>query len=91
MTSMAIVRNSKPALDGLSIEETIEFEVLDALAALDDTGKPAWTFEGDRPLIVKNAGSNFTRSKYKRRRKNSGTPLNRNTIYVRPAFRSRSK
>lgn len=31
---------------GLSIEETIEFEMLDALAALDDTGKPAWAFEG---------------------------------------------
>jgi hypothetical protein len=46
MTSMAIVRNSKEPLDGLSIEESIEFELLDALPALDDVGKPAWTFEG---------------------------------------------
>jgi hypothetical protein len=46
MTSMAIVRNWKEALGGLSIEETFEFELLDALPALDDVGKPAWTFEG---------------------------------------------
>jgi hypothetical protein len=29
----------KPTLDGLSIEETIEFQMLDALAALDVNGK----------------------------------------------------
>jgi len=46
MASIAIVRNGNPPLDGFSIEETIEFEMLDALAALDDTGKPAWNFEG---------------------------------------------
>jgi hypothetical protein len=33
-------------LDGLSIEGTIEFEMLDALPALTTMGKPAWTFEG---------------------------------------------
>jgi hypothetical protein len=46
MTSMAIVRNSRAPSDGLSIEETIEFEMLDALPALTTMGKPAWTFEG---------------------------------------------
>lgn len=91
MTSMAIVRNSKPALDGLSIEETIEFEVLDALAALDDTGKPAWTFEGGPTTHREKRWLEYTKQIQARRRKNSGTPLNRNTIYVRPAFRSRSK
>lgn len=47
MASIAIVRSASPPLDGLSIEETAEFELLDALAALDNNGKPAWVFEGE--------------------------------------------
>ena len=35
-----------PPLEGLSTEETIEFDVLDGLPAIDDDGKPAWIFEG---------------------------------------------
>jgi len=31
---------------GLTIEEAIEFEVLDALPPFDDSGNIAWTFEG---------------------------------------------
>ena len=47
MASIAIVRSTKPPPDGLSAEETAEFERLDALAALDEAGKPAWVFEGE--------------------------------------------
>jgi hypothetical protein len=32
---------------GLAIEETIEFEALDALRPFDDNGNIAWTFEGE--------------------------------------------
>ena len=46
MAPIAIVRTSMPPLDGLSIKETIEFELLDSLPALDDNGTPAWIFEG---------------------------------------------
>jgi hypothetical protein len=31
---------------GLTIEEAVEFEVLDALPPFDDSGNIAWTFEG---------------------------------------------
>jgi hypothetical protein len=32
---------------GLTIEETIEFEALDALPPFDDIGNIAWVFEGE--------------------------------------------
>ncbi len=47
MASIAIVRSANPPLDGLSIEETAEFEWLDALPPIDDNGKLAWVFEGE--------------------------------------------
>ena len=47
MTSIAIVRYSRPALERLSIEETVEFELLDALPPIGDDGKPVWIFEGE--------------------------------------------
>ena len=47
MTATARTGSWMPPLDGLSIEETIEFEVLDSLPAIDDAGKPAWIFEGE--------------------------------------------
>lgn len=34
-------------LPGLSVEETIEFEALEALPPLDDSGNVAWTAEGE--------------------------------------------
>jgi hypothetical protein len=34
-------------LAGLSFEETIEFEALEALPPLDDNGNVGWTFEGE--------------------------------------------
>jgi hypothetical protein len=34
-------------LAGLTIEETIEFEELDALPPVDENGNIAWTFEGE--------------------------------------------
>ena len=46
MTSIAIVRNTTRTLDGLSIEETVEFERLDALPPIDDEGHPTWILEG---------------------------------------------
>jgi len=39
--------NRHRPLNGLTIEETIEFEAIDALPPIDDKGKPAWTFEGE--------------------------------------------
>lgn len=36
-----------PVLAGLSFEETIEFEALEALPHLDDNGNVGWTFEGE--------------------------------------------
>jgi hypothetical protein len=38
--------NEPRRLAGLTIEETIEFEALDALPPFDDNGEVAWTFEG---------------------------------------------
>jgi hypothetical protein len=46
MTSIATVRNATRTLDGLSIEETVEFERLDALPPIDGDGNPASIFEG---------------------------------------------
>ena len=34
-------------LAGLSFQETIEFEALEALPPFDDNGNVAWTFEGE--------------------------------------------
>jgi hypothetical protein len=34
-------------LDGLIVEETIEFEAIDTLDPFDDGGNVAWTFEGE--------------------------------------------
>jgi hypothetical protein len=34
-------------VEGLTTEETIEFQAIDALPPIDDNGKPAWTFEGE--------------------------------------------
>ena len=34
-------------LDGLTVEETIEFEAIDMLDPFDDGGNIAWTFEGE--------------------------------------------
>jgi len=47
MTSIAIVRKAARILDGLSIEETVEFEMLEARPPIDDDGNPAWIFEGE--------------------------------------------
>ena len=47
MTSIAIVCNSTRTLEGLSIEETVEFEMLDALPPIDGDGNSAWIFEGE--------------------------------------------
>jgi hypothetical protein len=34
-------------IDGLTIEETVEFEAIDALPPFDDNGNIAWTFGGE--------------------------------------------
>ena len=34
-------------LDGLTIEETIEFKAIEALPPFDENGNIAWTFEGE--------------------------------------------
>jgi hypothetical protein len=47
LTAILKARNSKPPSGGLSIEETVEFEMLDALPPFDDNGEPAWIFEGE--------------------------------------------
>ena len=39
--------NSNRPLDGLSIEETIEFKAIEGLPPLDENGNIAWTFEGE--------------------------------------------
>jgi hypothetical protein len=39
--------NSHQPLDGLTVQETIEFEVIEALPPFDENGKIAWTFEGE--------------------------------------------
>jgi hypothetical protein len=46
MAHPARSRQSEPPIDGLSVEEAAEFEMLDALPPLDVDGDPAWTFEG---------------------------------------------
>jgi hypothetical protein len=84
MTSMAIVPNSRAPLDGLSIEGTIEFEMLDALPALDDMGKPAWTFEGGPIARRKKRWLELYMKQMRAMR------LDRNAIAIRPAFTSRS-
>jgi hypothetical protein len=39
--------NSNRSLNGLTIEETIEFKALEALPPFDENGNIAWTFEGE--------------------------------------------
>jgi hypothetical protein len=39
--------NSRQPLDGLTVHETVEFEVIEALPPFDENGKIAWTFEGE--------------------------------------------
>jgi hypothetical protein len=39
--------NSNRPLNGLTIEETIEFKAIEALPPLDENGNIAWTFEGE--------------------------------------------
>ena len=41
------LQENKRCLAGLSPEETIEFEALEALPPLDDNGNVGWTFEGE--------------------------------------------
>jgi hypothetical protein len=44
----------------LTIEETIEFEALDALPPFDDSGNIAREYSrANQPVAVKNVGSNF--------------------------------
>jgi hypothetical protein len=43
-------REDRPCIAGLSYEETIEFEALDAIPPLDDDGNVVWPFEGE-PVI----------------------------------------
>jgi hypothetical protein len=38
--------NARRRLPGLTIEETIEFEELDAMPPFDNNGEVAWQFEG---------------------------------------------
>ena len=40
-------KENRRCLAGLSLEETIEFEALEALPPLDDNGNIGWTFEGE--------------------------------------------
>jgi hypothetical protein len=39
-------RRSHADIAGLTVEETIEFDELDALPPFDDSGNIAWAFEG---------------------------------------------
>ena len=39
-------RRSQGCLPGLTIEETTEYELLDAIPPFDDNGELAWEFEG---------------------------------------------
>jgi len=92
MASIAIVRNTNSPLDGLSTEEAAEFKRLDALAALDEAGRPAWIFEGEPTSPRERRWLElYTKQTRATRRWNSGPSLNRNRIWLRPAFRSRSK
>jgi hypothetical protein len=47
MVASARSHGSTSSISGLSIEEAAEFEMLDALPAIDESGDPAWTFEGE--------------------------------------------
>jgi hypothetical protein len=47
MAASARTRCSTSPISGLSIEETLEFQMLDSLPATDENGDPAWTFEGE--------------------------------------------
>jgi hypothetical protein len=86
MASIAIVRSANLPLDSLSTEETAEFELLDALPPIDDNGKPAWVFEGEPTTYREKRWLElYTKQTQARRRRNSGTLLDRNTIHVRPA------
>ena len=79
MASIAIVRSANPPLDGLSIEETAEFERLDALPPIDDNGKPAWVFEGEpTSRREKRWLELYTKQLQATRRGTSGTPLDSN-------------
>jgi hypothetical protein len=40
-------RRTQRRLKGLTTEESIEFQTLDALPPLDESGLIAWTFEGE--------------------------------------------
>jgi hypothetical protein len=40
-------QEDRRCLAGLSLEETIEFEALEAMPPLDDNGNAGWTFEGE--------------------------------------------
>jgi hypothetical protein len=81
MASMAIVRSANSSLDGLSTEEAAEFERLDALAALDEAGKPAWIFEGEPTSPRERRWLElYTKQSQATRHWDSGTPLNRNRI-----------
>ena len=91
---MASIASSQhgPRLEGLSIEETAEFERLDALPPIDDNGKPAWVFEGEPTSHREKRWLElYTKQIQATRRGNRGTPLDSNTVCVRPAFRSKSK
>ena len=39
-------RRTQRRLKGLTTEERIEFQTLDALSPIDENGQIAWTFEG---------------------------------------------
>jgi hypothetical protein len=41
-----VPRRCQADIAGLTMEETIEFEALDALPPFDDSGNIAWSFEG---------------------------------------------
>lgn len=45
---------------GLTIEETIEFEALDALPLLTTAATLRGYSRANQPVVVKNVGSNFT-------------------------------
>jgi hypothetical protein len=51
--STTLFQKSRPSshirrpIGGLTIEETIEFEAIDALLPFDDNGNIAWSFEGE--------------------------------------------
>jgi hypothetical protein len=44
--SGSVLREDR-ALDGLTIEETIEFKAIEALPPFDENGNIAWIFEGE--------------------------------------------